>query len=170
MERDLRMAPATPAELLEELGGLLEMDSSVELEAWWDLWVYDAAKRGWSEQPQRLELIFCGPEFDDGAWREAGHFNADLGFEHLFTGHAGLLGNEGRGEAAPQHPAEEEFLARMARPEARAEYSARTKENIRRLRAWVERVAKALPVERFVLESEGEEDFEGRIEMVAGSS
>jgi hypothetical protein len=167
LERDLRTAPLAPAEIVTELGGLLEADSSVELEAWWDLWVYETESGTWKEQPQRLELVFNAPEFDDGAWRDAGHLVADLGFEHLFTGHAGLLSSGGRGGAAPQHPAEREFLARMARPEALAEYAARTCENIGRLKGWVQRVAQTLPVERFVLESEGEEDFEGRMEEVA---
>ena len=169
LERDLRAAPATPAEMVEELGGLLEADASVEVEAWWDLWVYDAAAGTWSERPQPLEIIFHGPEFDEGACRELGHFIADLGFEHLFTGHAGLLSSgDGRGPAAPEHPAEAEFLAQMARPGARVEYAARTRENIRRLRAWVERVAKLPLVERFVLESEGEDDFEAKLETVTG--
>jgi hypothetical protein len=149
---------------------MLQEDSSIELEAWWDLWVYDASTGAWKEQPQRLELVFNGPEFDEGVWRDAGHFSADLGFEHLFTGHAGLLGTDRRDGAEPQHPLEAEFLARMTRPEALAEYAARTRENIRRLKSWVERVAKSLPVERFALESEGEEDFENRIEEVAAGA
>jgi len=170
LERDLRSAPAKPSEILDEIGGLLELDSSVELEAWWDLWIYDAAAGAWKELPQRLELVFNGPEFDEAAWRDAGHFCADLGFEHLFTGHAGLLGGDGAGGSLPHDPSEAEFLARMSRPEARADYAARTRENIRRLRAWADRVAKALPVERFVLESEGEADFEARLEVVAGDA
>ena len=170
LERDLRAAPASPAEVVEALGGWLEADSSVELEAWWDLWVYELETGAWKEKPQRLEVIFYGREFDEGAWRDAGDFGAELGFEHLFTGHAGLLGGNGRdrANASAEHPAEAEFLARMAQPGALVEYAARTRENIRRLRAWVERVAKTLPVERFVLESEGEEDFEARLEAVAG--
>lgn len=168
LERDLRSASAMPREILEEIGGLLELDSSVELEAWWDLWVLNPATAAWKEQPQRLDFAFNAPEFDEGAWRDAGHFCADLGFEHLFTGHGGLLGGDGIHTAVPMDPAEAEFLTRMSRPEAKAECTVRTRENIRRLRAWAERVAKALPVERFVLESEGEEDFEAKLELVAG--
>jgi hypothetical protein len=168
LERDLRSAPAMPPEVLEEVGGLLELDSSVELEAWWDLWVFDTSAGAWKEQPQRLELVFNGPEFDEGAWRDAGHLCADLGFEHLFTGHGGLPGDDGIHSTVPRDPTDAEFLSRMARPEARTEYAARTRENIRRLRVWVDRVAKALPVERFVLESEGEVDFEAKLELVAG--
>jgi hypothetical protein len=166
LERDLRRAPLTPAELVESLGVSLEADSSVELEAWWDLWVYDPAERAWREMPQRLELVLYGPEFDEGVWRESGCFFVDLGFEHLFTGHGGLLGRNGQPQRTAEDPAEAEFLALMTRPENLVEYAARTRENIRRLKSWVERVAKDLPVEKFVLESEGETDFEERLEEV----
>jgi len=32
-----------------------------------------------------------GPEYDHGLAPAGGHFMADLGFEHFFTGHGGLL-------------------------------------------------------------------------------
>ena len=172
LERDLRSAPAQPAELVESLGESLQMDSAVELEAWWDLWVFDPAEGLWTERPERLELFFYAPEFEDGFWRDAGHFSADLGFEHLFTGHAGLLGNGGSSSAAPapRHPAEEEFLRRMSDPEKLREYAGRTRENIRRLQAWMERIAQDLPVDPgrgLALSSEGEEDFEARLDAIA---
>ena len=166
LERDLRLSPATSAEITESLGESLQMDSAVELEAWWDLWVLDPASGEWTEQPQRLELIFYAPGFEDDIWRESGHFSVDLGFEHLFTGHAGLLGNGVSPPAAPQHPAEEEFLRRMSQPETLREYAGRTRENIRRLQAWVQRIAQTLPLERFALSSEGEEDFEARLDAI----
>lgn len=172
LEQDLRAAPAMPMEIVESLGESLQMDSEVELEAWWDLWVFDPATGLWAEQPQRLEVFCHAPEFEDAMWRDAGHFSVDLGFEHLFTGHAGLLGN-GRsslggaaGPVAPQHPAEKEFFRRMSEPEMLQEYALRTRENIRRLQGWVQRIAQALPLERFALSSEGEEDFEGRLDAI----
>ena len=172
LERDLRAAPAQPAQILESLGDSLQMDSALELEAWWDLWVFDSASGAWAEQPQRLEILCHAPDFEDGIWRDAGHFSADLGFEHLFTGHAGLLGNGGGpsgAAAAPQHPAEAEFLRRMADPEALREYAARTRENIRRLQAWMQRIARDLPLAAqhgLSLISEGEEDFEARLDAI----
>lgn len=166
LERDLRASPLKPAEIIETLGESLQMDSAVELEAWWDMWSYDAASGLWTEQPQCLELVCYAPEFEDGIWRNLGHFSADLGFEHLFTGHAGLLGNGRRTPAAPQHPAEEEFLRRMAESETLREYAQRTRENIRRLKDWVQRIAQKLPLERFALVSEGEEDFEARLDAI----
>jgi len=166
LERDLRASPATPADVVESLAESLQMDSAVELEAWWDLWVFDSASGLWAEQPQRLEILFYAPEFEEGIWRDSGHFAADLGFEHLFTGHAGLLGNGPQSPAAPQHPAEEEFLRRMSEPALLQQYAERTRENIRRLQGWVQRIAQALPLERFSLVSEGEEDFEARLDAI----
>lgn len=169
IERDLRAAPYAPAEVMEALGTALEPDSSVELEAWWDLWRFDLASGQWIEEPHRLELLCLAPDFEDGIWRESGHFSADLGFEHLFTGHAGLLGNGGRVPGDPQHPDEARFLMRMSQPEALREYAARTRENIHRLLAWAHRVAEALPTVPqggIALRSEGEEDFEARLDAI----
>ncbi len=166
LERDLRTAPANPAEAVESFGEWLAADCEVELQAQWDLWVFDAASGAWSEQPQPLEILCNGPDFDGGVWQESGHFRADLGFEHLFTGHAGLLGPHVVTPAAPQHPAEAQFLERMARPAALREYTLRTRANIQRLYEWVRRIGEALPVERFLLLSEGEEDFEARIDAI----
>ena len=172
VERDLRAAPATPAGILELLGDSLQMDSSVEVEAWWDLWVLDPASGQWADQPQRLEILCHAPEYEDGIWHEAGHFSADLGFEHVFTGHAGLLGNgrpSSAGQAAPEHPAEAEFLRRMSQPETLREYAGRTRENIRRLQGWAHRIAQALPLAAqggIALSSEGEEDFEARLDAI----
>ena len=166
LERDLRSSPAMPAGVLEDLGESLQMDSSVELTAWWDLWVMDSSSGLWVEQPQRLELLAYAPEFEDGIWRDSGHLGADLGFEHLFTGHSGLLGNGSHAPAALDHPAEQEFLRRMADPALLREYAERTRENILRLKAWVQRVVQSLPVDRFALVSEGEEDFEARLDAI----
>jgi hypothetical protein len=169
IERDLRAAPYESADVMEALGTSLEPDSSVELEAWWDLWLFDMASGQWTEEPQRLELLCYAPEFEDGIWRDAGHLSADLGFEHLFTGHAGLLGNGDVAPGAPQDPAEARFLMRMSQPEALREHSARTRENIHRLQAWVQRIAEALPLVPqggIALVSEGEEDFEARLDAI----
>jgi len=169
IERDLRAAPYEPADVMEALGTSLEPDSSVELEAWWDLWHFDMASGQWTEEPQRLELLCYAPEFENEIWRDAGHLSADLGFEHLFTGHAGLLRNGGAAPGAPQDPAEARFLMRMSQPEALREYAARTRENIHRLQAWVQRIAEALQLVLqcgIALGSEGEEDFEARLDAI----
>jgi hypothetical protein len=48
------------------------------------------------------------------------------------------------------------------------EYHAKTRENIQQLMEWVEAVQRALPVERSELWSEGEENFEQRLDSILG--
>ena len=48
------------------------------------------------------------------------------------------------------------------------EYHAKTRENIQQLFGWVEAVERALPVERSELWSEGEENFEARLDAILG--
>lgn len=159
----------TAPDLVATAREYLQPDCCVEGLAYWDLWVYDAATAGWVEQPQRLEIVCNGEEYDDSVFGEAGHFRVDLGFEHLFTGHAGLLAANGRPTAAPQHPAEAAFLEVMAKSENRRAYQERTCENIHRLLGWMQKIAAALPVERTQLWSEGEENFEARLDEIVAA-
>jgi hypothetical protein len=46
------------------------------------------------------------------------------------------------------------------------EYHAKTRENIQQLFIWVEAIERALPVERSELWSEGEENFEARLDAI----
>jgi len=46
------------------------------------------------------------------------------------------------------------------------EYHAKTRENIQQLFHWVEAIEAALPVERSELSSEGEENFESRLDAI----
>jgi hypothetical protein len=46
------------------------------------------------------------------------------------------------------------------------EYHAKTRENIQQVSTWVEALQKALPVERSELWSEGEENFEARLDAI----
>jgi hypothetical protein len=48
----------------------------------------------------------------------------------------------------------------------RKEYAAKTRENIQHLMNWVDAVSRALPVERSELSSEGEENFEARLDAI----
>jgi hypothetical protein len=135
-------------------------------QAWWDLWSFEDG--GPRDRPHPLELVCWGEQFDEGAFAENGHFEIDLGFEHLFTGHGRLLGartvtpNDTRAE----HPVEAAFLERMADPANLRVYQEKTRANIGRLLEWVERIKRALPVERYALWSEGEENFEARLDDV----
>ena len=166
VEHDLRRQPLNAAAVVEMAREYLHADSAYEVQAHWDLWVYDTSLARWQPQPQRLGIICHGEEYDSGACAEDGHFQADIGFEHLFTGHARLLGPATGSAAPPQHPAEAAFLAVMAQPENLREYHQKTRENIQILMDWMRAVEQAVPVERYQLWSEGEENFEARLDEI----
>jgi len=165
LEQDLRSVPMDAAGILELAQDHLHGDSSYEVRCHWDLWVM-AGEGGWKLEPQPLEIFCHGEDYDDGFWRENGHFEANLGFEHLFTGHAGLLGFRKGARTAAQSPEEARFLEAMAWPENLERYQEKTRDNIRILLEWSRRIEQALPVERVQLWSEGEENFEARLEEI----
>jgi hypothetical protein len=165
-EQDLRGYLTTPAEIIELAREHNSSDVSYEVAARWDLWVRDVETASWKKKPEGLDLVCYGPEYDSGAFAESGHFMADLGFEHLFTGHASLLAGENNRVAQPQHPEEAHFLMWMSQPQNLREYQEKTRENIQKLMGWMRAVEEALPVERFRLWSEGEENFEARLDEI----
>ena len=166
VERDLGNHPLDAAGVISLAREYLHADSAYEVQAYWDLWVYDSTSGRWQQRAERLEIACHGEEYDAGVYAETGHFQADVGFEHLFTGHAGLLGAHAGRAASPQHPAEAEFLAVMVQPENLREYQQRTRENIQKLMDWLRAVEQALPVEHSRLWSEGEENFEARLDEI----
>ncbi len=166
LERDLGTRPLDPVEVAEMAKEHQHSDSAYEIQTHWDLWSYDASRGRWELAPQRLHLTCHGVEYDGGVYAEAGHFQADIGFEHLFTGHARLLGLHPESVPAAQHPLEAEFLAWMAQPENLREYHQKTRENIQRLLDWLGVIEEELPVERYRLWSEGEENFEARLDEI----
>lgn len=165
-EHDLRGYLTTPAEIANLAREHLSSDVSYEVGARWDLWIRDKESAGWKLHPERLEILCHGPDYDGGVFTESGHFLADLGFEHLFTGHAGLLAPEKGGVAEPQHPEEARFLMWMSQPQNLREYQEKTRENIQKLMNWMRAAEEAVPVERFRLWSEGEENFEARLDEI----
>lgn len=165
-EHDLRSYVATPAEIVTLAREHHSSDVCYEVAARWDLWVRDRETASWKKKPERLDLVCYGPEYDGGAFAESGHFMANLGFEHLFTGHAGLLGGENGRVSQPQHPEEARFLMWMSQPQNLREYQEKTRENIQKLMGWMRAVEDVLPVERFRLWSEGEENFEARLDEI----
>jgi len=165
-ERDLRGFPPTASELIEIARNHLHADCCYEVQANWDLWTYGLSTGRWKKGAERLELICNGPEYDGETCGEAGHFLIDLGMEHLFTGHGNLLGARSGAAAAPQHPAEAEFLRRMAEPGNLREYHEKTRENIVSLLDWMRKIDVALPLERSRLWSEGEDNFEARLDEI----
>jgi hypothetical protein len=146
----------------------LNSDTSYIVHARWDLWTFDVDTVRWKRGPQPLILTCNGPDYDNGAATTEGHFTADLGFEHLFTGHAGILapGAASNSFHGSDHPIEKTFRNWMSVEANRREYAGKTRENIQHLMSWVESASRALPVERSELCSEGEENFEARLDAI----
>jgi hypothetical protein len=165
LEHDFRASGADAATVTSLAREHRNADCSYEVEAYWDLWQPAPETGLWQRGPQRLLLICHGPDYDGGVAADSGHFLADLGLEHCFTGHAGLLGRRGE-RAAPEDPIEAEFLQRMAREDRLREYHDKTRQNIQQLMDWTRAVEQALPVERTLLWSEGEENLEARLDEI----
>ncbi len=143
VEWDLRSGPAEAASLMGWMREHQSADCAYEAGALWDVWTYDNAAGKWQMEPVDLMLSCIGPDYDGGMNSETGNFQADVGFEHNFTGHAGMLGRDGVPKTDPQHPVEAVFLERMRRPENLREYHEKT-----------------------LLWSEGEENFEARLDEI----
>ena len=95
-EFDLRGYVTTPEEIVNLAKEHHAGDVAYEVAARWDLWIRDKETASWKLQPERMDIFCYGPEYDGGVFAESGHFMVDLGFEHLFTGHAGLLAADKR--------------------------------------------------------------------------
>ena len=167
-EWDLKELGYGAAEVAALAAQHIHPDSAYIVAAKWDLWSFDAGSLKWMHKPEPLLLTCHGPEYDDGIASSEGHFTADLGFEHFFTGHAGLLapGAASNPFESSDHPLEHTFRQWMSAPGNLKEYHAKTRENIQQLFAWVEAIEAALPVERSELSSEGEENFEARLDAI----
>jgi hypothetical protein len=166
----LRTGPSVYAldapSIVELAKDYLHSDSSYAVRAHWDLWVFEGDPPRWQQSPQPVELLCNGEDYDDSFWKENGHFEVNFGFEHLFTGHGGLLGIRQIARPAPQSAEEANFLESMSKPPNLQIYQEKTRENIKSLFAWVRRIENAWPVERLRLWSEGEENFEARLEEI----
>jgi hypothetical protein len=167
-EWDLRDQGYGPPEVAALAAQNPHADTAYFVNAKWDLWGLDVETLTWRHEPQPLTLICHGLEYDQGLAATAGHFAADLGFEHFFTGHGGLLapGAASNPFASSDHPIEHTFRRWMAAGGNLKEYHAKTRENIQQLFHWVEAIESALPVERSELSSEGEENFEARLDAI----
>ncbi|HYT20014.1 MAG TPA: hypothetical protein VEW05_07245 [Candidatus Polarisedimenticolia bacterium] len=167
-EWDLRPLKAGPAEVAALAMQHLNADTAYVVSAKWDLWSFDIESLKWQHKPEPLVLTCHGPEYDGGLASTAGHFMADLGFEHFFTGHGGLLapGAASNPFNSSDHPMEHTFRQWMVVSANLKEYHAKTGENIQQLFNWVEAIERALRVERSELSSEGEENFEARLDAI----
>jgi hypothetical protein len=167
-EWDLRPVHAGPAEVAAMSVQYLNPDTAYIVGGKWDLWGLDIESLRWQHKPEPLVLTCHGLEYDGGLAASAGHFMADLGFEHFFTGHGGLLapGAASNPFNSSDHPIEHTFRQWMAAGGNLKKYHAKTRENIQQLSNWLEAVERALPVERSELWSEGEENFEARLDAI----
>jgi len=167
-EWDLSEGTFAPAEVAALAVQHIHHDTAFIVDAQWDLWSFDMATLTWKQGPQPLVMICQGKAYDEGLAATAGHFNAELGFEHLFTGHAGLLapGAAKNPFESSDHPVEKTFRNWMTTAENLKQYHQKTRENIQKLYGWVEAVEAALPVERSELWSEGEDNFEARLDAI----
>jgi hypothetical protein len=167
-EWDLKEGTFGPAEVAALAAQQINEDTAYIVDAQWDLWSFDIETLQWKRGPEPLLLICQGKAYDDGIATTAGHFNAELGFEHFFTGHAGLLapGAAKNPFESSDHPVEKTFRNWMTSSENLKVYHQKTRENIQKLFRWVEAVETALPVERSELWSEGEDNFEARLDAI----
>jgi hypothetical protein len=167
-EWDLKDGAFGPAEVAALAAQHVNEDTAYIVQAQWDLWSFDIEKLQWKLSPQPLLLVGQGKAYDGGLASTEGHFHADLGFEHFFTGHAGLLapGAAKNPVDSSDHPVEKTFRSWMSNPENLKLYHQKTRENIQKLFGWVEAVETALPVDRSELWSEGEENFEARLDAI----
>jgi hypothetical protein len=164
-EHDLRGTIASAADVVALAAERENPDCSYEVEAYWDVWQRNLETGVWEKGPERVLLACNGPDYDEGVAKASGDFLADLGFEHFFTGHAGILGNHGA-RSAPADPVEAEFLSWMTHEEHLHEYYEKTRANIQLFLNWVSGVEKDLALERYHLWSEGEENLEARLDEI----
>jgi hypothetical protein len=167
---DLRPTKFGPAEVAALAIQQLNFDSAYQVAGKWDLWNLDIESLKWQHKPESVLLTCQGLEYDGGVAATDGNFVVDLGFEHFFTGHGSLLapGAAANPFDSTDDPLEHTFRRWMSAGANLKEYHARTRENIQQLFAWMERVEGALPVERSELWSEGEENFEARLDAILG--
>jgi hypothetical protein len=169
-EWDLKDLGYGAAEVAALAAQHIHLDSAYIATAKWDLWTFDIESLKWLHKPEPLVLTCHGPEYDTGLAASEGHFTADLGFEHFFTGHGGLLapGASSNPFDSSDHPMEKTFRQWMATPANLKEYHAKTRANIQQLFNWLDAIHQALPVDRSQLWSEGEENFEARLDAILG--
>jgi len=90
VEWDFREQNYGPAEVAALAAQQLYADVAYIVDAKWDLWAFDIETLKWQHGPQPLVILCQGKDYDDGAAATRPVFRGP-GFEHLFTGHAGLL-------------------------------------------------------------------------------
>jgi hypothetical protein len=59
-------------------------DYAYVFEAHWDLWTPDKSNARWLLEPATVRFVVQGEEFDEGAYRQAGHIQVDFGPDSYF--------------------------------------------------------------------------------------
>jgi hypothetical protein len=59
-------------------------DYAYVFEAYWDLWTPDQSNTNWTLAPAIVRFIAQGEEFDEGAYQQTGHIQADFGLDSYF--------------------------------------------------------------------------------------
>jgi hypothetical protein len=159
----------TPEAARQQAAELWQADCACELAAYWNLWQWSLGpgpKLEWADRPSPVEFLLYGEGFDEAYFREAGQVQIHLGFEHLYTGHAQILdGAEIRPQDAESR-AEQEFTLALLEEDSLQVYRQHTRENVRRLYAFLHQAEKSLPIENHRLWSEGEADFARHTEEI----
>lgn len=172
VELDLRNGVYGHADVVALARQYLHADTQYEVAAYWDLWRYQPENGGWKRGPEPLLLICRGEAYDDSVAAQEGDLVTDLGFEHLFTGSPVLTSQEAVRAPAdplaamPVDTLEAQHSALLAEQQYRQEYRDKIRQNVEQLFQWVRAVEKALPVERYQLWSEGEDNLEARLDDI----
>jgi hypothetical protein len=74
----------TPEQAVLIASDLLHDDYAYVFEAAWDLWILVEEKKQWALKPSAVRFLVHGEEFDEGAYQEEGHIQADLGLDSPF--------------------------------------------------------------------------------------
>jgi hypothetical protein len=83
-------SPGVSAEVAAEaLREHAQADFALSLEAYWDLWTLDEARKEWVLTPEKVTFTAQGLEFDAGAFAESGHILIDFGLDFPFL-HEGV--------------------------------------------------------------------------------
>lgn len=73
-----------PEEALGAASDFLHEDYAYLFEASWELWIFDAPRREWTQQESPIKFLVHGVDFDEGIFRQEGHIEVDFGLDSPF--------------------------------------------------------------------------------------
>jgi hypothetical protein len=81
-----RFSPGIPPqEALVIAADLIHDDYAYVFEVYWDLWVRSESFPEWNLEPSLVRIMAQGEEFEEGASKESGHIEIELGLDSLFV-------------------------------------------------------------------------------------